>query len=76
MTFECDNLSFCHDPITISEDSNSLRVFCRQCKNQYVIKKDWRGVPDNKMYSQIFKKDILQGHEALFYKYYSQYLKI
>lgn len=73
---ECDNISFCHDPITIGEDENAQRVFCLQCKNQYVIHKDWRGVPDNVQYSEIFKKEILQPRDNLFYKYYPQHLII
>lgn len=71
---ECDNISKCHNPITIGEDDNALRVLCSECKNQYIIRKDWRGVPDNKQYSEIFRRETLQGHQDLFYKYYPQWL--
>lgn len=72
---ECDNTSYCHNPITIGEDQNALRVLCTQCKNQYIIRKDWRGVPLNRDYSNIFRKEILQGNDNLFYKYYSMHMR-
>lgn len=75
MEFECDNISNCHDPITIGEDNNAIRVFCRQCKHQYVIRKDWRGVAENRQYSEIFKRDVLQGNDNLFYKIHPQHLR-
>lgn len=71
----CDNISECHDPITVAEDSNAMRVFCRNCKKQFIIRKDWRGVPENRAYAAIFKKEILQPNSNLFYKYYPQHLK-
>lgn len=73
--FECDNIAFCHDCVIIGEDSSTQRVFCKQCKNQYVIHKDWRGVLDNRMYSKLFRKEILQPNTNLFYKYYPTYLR-
>lgn len=72
---ECDNISSCHSPVTVAEDQNAMRVYCRECKNQYVIRKDWRGVPENRQYSEIFRKEILQGHQDLFYKYYPEHLR-
>lgn len=70
----CDNVSNVHNPIVIAEDECAMRVFCKLCKHQYVIRKDWRGVSENKQYSKIFKRDTLQPHENLFYKVYPQYL--
>lgn len=75
MNFECDNVAFCHNPITIAEDESALRAICTQCKNQYIIRKDWRGVIDNRQYSKIFRKETLQPHQNLFYKYYPQHLR-
>lgn len=72
--FECDNISNAHDPVTITEDGDAMRVFCKQCRHQYVIRKDWRGVPENRQYSKLFKRDVIQGHENLFYKLYPQHL--
>lgn len=71
----CDNKSDFHEPIVIAEDQNAIRIICNKCKVQYVIRKDWRGVPENRQYSKIYKKDILQPNENLFYKAYPQYLR-
>lgn len=71
---ECNNKSGCHTLNTIS-DTDALRVICTQCKYQYVIRKDWRGVPENRQYSKIFRKEILQPKNNLFYKYYPSYLR-
>ncbi len=75
MSKECDNFSSVHDPVTVSEDACAMRVYRKECKHQYVIRKDWRGIPENKEYSRVFKRDVLQGHENLFYKIYPQHLR-
>lgn len=75
MITECNNQSSCHKPIVIKEDESAMRVLCTECKNQYVIRKDWRGVVDNIQYSKIFKREILQPNSNLFYRYYPQHLK-
>ena len=68
---ECDNKSRCHAPIIISEDRNAMRVICSECKHQYVIRKEpYKDAPENRAYSKIWKLDILQGRDNLFYKYY------
>lgn len=73
---DCDGKSNIHDPITIGEDSCALRVLCKQCKSQFVIRKSPNGAPERRAYAKIFKRDILQGSDNLFYKVYPQYLKI
>lgn len=71
----CDNKSYCHDPVTIANNENAMRVICKQCKKQFVVRKDpFKDAPENRQYSRIFKRDILQPRENLFYKYYPQYL--
>jgi hypothetical protein len=75
MIKECDNIQNVHNPIVIS-DEGALRVICNQCKRQYVIRKDWRGVCLNRQYSKIFKRDVLQGSDNLFYKVHPQFLNI
>lgn len=71
----CDNKSRCHTPKIIAEDQNAMRVICEACNHQYVIRKDpIKGVPENRAYSKIFKKDVLQGNDNLFYKYNPQFL--
>lgn len=73
----CNNISEAHDPITIGEDENALRVFCRICHANLVLRKDPnKGTPENKAYSKVFKRDVLQGNDNLFYKYHPQYLSV
>lgn len=75
MIKQCDNIIACHNPITIGEDNNALRWHCKNCKQTGIIRKDWRGVNFNREYSKIYKKEILQPHEPLFYKYYPHYMR-
>lgn len=70
----CDNKSACHEPFIVGEDDNGTRYLCRHCKHQMVVRKDWRGIHDNRSYSELFRRDILQGNDNLFYKYHPQYL--
>lgn len=71
----CDNVQATHDPFVISDDKDALRVGCKQCNQQFVLRKDYRGVPNNREYSKIFKRDVLQGNDNLFYKYYDTNLR-
>lgn len=73
----CDNKSQAHDLITISDGDTAMRVLCKLCKRQFVIRKDpFKGVPEKRQYAKLYKRDILQGNDNLLYKYYPQYLKV
>ena len=74
-SLSCDNVSRCHNPVTIG-DGQAQRVSCKECKSVIVIRKDWRGVVEKRQYAKVFKKDILQPSENLFYKYYPSYLRV
>ena len=72
----CDNIKCCHEPCVIKEDDNAMRIICNTCKKQFVIRKDpFKGTPENKAYSKIFKKDVLQGSDNLLYKYHPEFIK-
>lgn len=71
----CDNKHKCHAPEVIKEDNEAMRVICVECKHQYVLRKDYRGVPENRAYSKIYKRDILQGNDNLYYCYYPTNLR-
>lgn len=71
----CNNIQRCHNPITLSEDENALRWFCTECKESGIIRKEpIKNVPEKREYARVYRKDILQGKDNLFYKYYSQHL--
>jgi hypothetical protein len=73
---ECDNKSNAHNMITISDGDTAMRVICTECKHQYFIRKDRiKGTPEKRIYAKLFKKDILQGGDNLFYKYHPEHLK-
>ncbi len=72
----CNNVSSCHQLLNI-DDSDALRVICIECKKQFVIRKDpFTGAPEKRQYAKIFKRDVLQGNDNLFYKYYSHNLRV
>lgn len=61
--------------ITISDGDTAMRVLCMECKHQYVIRKDIiKGVPERRQYARLFKRDVLQGGDNLFYKYHPGHL--
>lgn len=72
---ECDLISEVHNPIEIGEDSDAVRVYCKNCFNVYVIGKSANGAPEKKQYAELFKRWVLQGNNPLFYKIYPQHLK-
>lgn len=73
---ECDNKSACHTIVAISEDECAQRVTCVTCKRQYVLRKDaYTGSYERRRAAKILRKDILQGHQNLFYRYYPQWIR-
>ncbi len=72
----CDGKKGIHNPTVIQEDGNAMRVLCKECQHQFIIRKDWRGAPENRSYSTIFRRDSIQGNHPLFYKIYPQYLHV
>lgn len=73
----CNNKSQAHDLVVISDGDTAMRVVCKLCKQPIVIRKDpYKGVPEKRHYAKVFKRDILQGNDNLFYKYYPQHLQM
>ncbi len=73
---ECNNKSNCHNMHIISDGDTAQRVVCTHCHTQYVIRKHHvKGNPEARQYAKLFKRDILQGNDNLFYKYYPQHLR-
>ena len=71
LTIECDNKSRTHSPKVIGEGDEAMRVYCTTCHRRYIIHKDRiTGAPEKRLYAKIFKKEILQQSDNLFYKYY------
>ena len=70
----CENISYCHDVKELA-DTDTMRVICKNCKQQHIIRKEpVKDVPEKRSYAKIYKKDILQGNDNLFYKYHPEYL--
>ena len=73
----CDNVQRCHNPIEIGQDENATRWYCTECKEIGIIRKDpFKRVPEKREYARIYRRDILQGKDNLFYKYYPQNIRI
>ena len=66
---KCDNEAICHDTQVINEDNNAILVYCSQCGQQERIGKDLNGNPESRLYSEWYKRDVLQPDFPLFYKY-------
>lgn len=64
----CDNINHCHDNIQITETDDGLRVICKVCKQINILRKDRYSRFNNRQYSKVFKRDILQPGTNLYYK--------
>lgn len=73
---ECDNINECHYLEIVAETHEALRAFCLLCKNTYIVRKDEKGSPERREYAKLFKRDILQPSENLYYKYHPEKLAI
>lgn len=65
----CDNVSQTHDPVVLHEDNSAILVYCPQCDIEQRIGKDTKGNPEHRLYSEWFKRDLLQPDVPLFSKY-------
>ena len=64
----CDNLSDTHDNILIKEEKDGVRYLCKICKQQNVMRIGEDGRMDNREYTKVFKRDILQPSDNLYFK--------
>lgn len=65
----CDNIHSCHSPEVINEDNNAILVYCKDCGLQERIGKDLKGNPENRAYSEFFKRELVQPDHPLYYLY-------
>jgi len=65
----CNNYSSCHNAEVLNEDNSAILVYCTHCGAQERIGKDIKGTPELRLYSEWFKKDVLQPDAPLYYRY-------
>lgn len=65
---ECDNIETIHIPIIAGENADAVRVYCRQCGNEWRIGKDNNAAPEKELWSMLFFEDAVQPPHPLFYK--------
>lgn len=72
----CDNVNSCHNNQVISETKDGIRVRCSECGEINILRMDSSGRMNNREYSKVFKKDILQPGSNLYYKYHPELMSI
>lgn len=72
----CDNINSAHNNETISESPEGIRVRCKECGEVNILRMDADGRMNNKLYSKVFKRDLLQPGENLYYKVYPEKMSI
>lgn len=65
----CDNLASCHNSQIIGEDNNAVLIYCNECGEQQRIGKDLKGNPEHRLFSEWYKRDVVQPDHPLYYKY-------
>lgn len=72
----CDNRNNVHDPLQIVDEPGGIRYICKTCKKIMVLR---RGADDrfnNKEYTEVFKRDLLQPHDNLYFKVHPELMSI
>lgn len=65
-----DNKNHTHKMKYLEDAPDVVVAYCENCKRRFYFRKcDGRTDP---AYSKVFKRDTLQRHENLYYKYYGQ----
>lgn len=76
MLNKCDNKNKCHNNQIINKQEDGIRIICKDCKEINIIRIGLDGRMNNRKYAKVFKKDILQPGENLYYKYNSHKMSI
>ena len=72
----CDNINNVHDNLIINQTEDGLRVICKHCKQINVLRMERNGRFNNRQYSEIFKRDILQRGSNLYYKIHDKEMSV
>jgi hypothetical protein len=72
----CNNISNTHSPRLIKEEADGVRYICDICKGQFVLRIGTDGRMDNREYTKVFKKDLLQPHDNLFFKIFPERMSV
>lgn len=66
----CDNISALHWPEILGDTDGAIVAHCKLCHEIAIFRTDREGRPENRRYSQWFKRDIIQPGHPLYYKYH------
>lgn len=64
----CDNISNVHENFMMNEEPDGVRYICDHCKQQNVLRIGLDGRMENRLYTRVFKKDVLQPHDNLYFR--------
>ena len=70
MTKICDNVSNVHDNVMVKHESDGVRYRCKICNQINVLRIGADGRMENRNYTKVFKRDLLQPHDNLYFKIY------
>lgn len=72
----CDNKNQVHDNKIINEEKDGIRVICTICKKVYTMRIDINGRMNTRLYSKVYKRDIVQPGSNLYYKVYPEKMSL
>jgi hypothetical protein len=64
----CNNKSNCHDNRMITHEQDGVRYICTICWQQNVLRIGEDGRMNNREYTKVFKRDLLQPSDNLYFK--------
>ena len=64
----CDNINSVHDNQIINEEHDGIRARCKICGKINIIRIGFDGRMNNRQYSKIFKRDVVQPGSNLYYR--------
>lgn len=73
---KCDNIGTIHVPVICSETAQGYKVYCRRCDTYWCMKKDGRGVADNRAWGEAFFEDVVQPPHPLFFKLHPERMSV
>lgn len=72
----CDNISNVHDNVMIIHEQDGVRYICKICNQQNVLRIGADGRMENRNYARVFKRDLLQPHDNLYFKVYPNKMSV
>lgn len=75
LTLECDNVTNAHLMVELT-GKGGMVYYCRLCRRTYYLRTNKHGAPNNREYTKLFYRDIVQPSKPLYFKVHPEKMRL